>query len=210
MKSLKMDTVLALSVEKNEVTNKRASLRRTSGRWHSLRGRIMMKGSWWTWSVFVLEACNYNPERDGRGERIITWAPSPSDRRVGGGKKWKSQISSTSLRGAMTGKARHYYTFPPRVGNEKTRDERDDSSLPLSQSSSHLFPLHWSPFTFSSSSSSSFAPADIFCHSPPSLTWECVSRLLGAITIQNDKMEIIGVSQDQVKCNGPWKKAYVC
>lgn len=183
-----------------------------------------MKGSWWTWSVFVLEACNYNPERDGSGgERIITRAPSPSDRRVGGEKKWKSQISSTSWRGAMTGKAKHYYTFPRCGRNERTQRARRFlppfvsellSSFSSSLVSFHLFLfvfvcLCWYFLSFPSLQRSVCLPLPP-PSLPPSLTWECVSRLLRPITTQNDKMEIIGVSQDQVKCNGPWKKAYVC
>lgn len=91
-------------------------------------------------------------ETGGGEERIITRAPSPSDRRVGGEKKWKSQISSTSWRGAMTGKAKHYYTFPLCGRNERTQRAR--RFLPpfvselLSSFSSSLVSFHLFLFVF--------------------------------------------------------------
>lgn len=91
-------------------------------------------------------------ETGGGEERIITRAPSPSDRRVGGEKKWKSQISSTSWRGAMTGKAKHYYTFPRCGRNERTQRAR--RFLPpfvselLSSFSSSLVSFHLFLFVF--------------------------------------------------------------
>lgn len=159
-------------------------------------------------------------ETGGGEERIITRAPSPSDRRVGGEKKWKSQISSTSWRGAMTGKAKHYYTFPLCGRSERTQRARRFlppfvsellSSFSSSLVSFHLFLfvfvcLCWYFLSFPSLQRSVCLPLPP-PSLPPSLTWECVSRLLRPITTQNDKMEIIGVSQDQVKCNGPWKKS---
>ncbi len=81
-----MDIALTLSMEKSSDTydqerGQTGSLPEENiGPATQPQRRIVMKGNWWTWSVFVLEPCNYSLESRG----IIMWAPSLSDRRVGG------------------------------------------------------------------------------------------------------------------------------
>lgn len=165
-----------------------ASQRRTPGQWQP------QKAIWWTWSVFVLQVCNYSPDSQG----IIMWAPSLSDR---GGWVEKMKMGDITRRSKRRGT----------VLKLKRNKERRVSFCALSLSCSNLFLLiclFLSLFFFSDLSTfPSLSLLDIGLSASLSLVplWQC-SRPLRAITIWNDKMEIITMSQDQVEWNGPWKK----
>ncbi len=163
----------------------------------------MMKENWWTWSVFVLEACNYNPESQWG---IIMWAPSPSDRGVGG--ENENQRYHRPLKEEGPKKSRVFLYFLLVLEWKEAKKKKSQTFLPsLSVSCSYIF-----LFTCL------VLPLLLFCHSslrwfpyrplpPPSLTvFQATQGNYNSKWQNGDHHHVTGSSE----MKWPMKTAYVC